>query len=440
MPTAQHKKNTFKGYHSASRLPEEMELTQVGRGTDAGEYLRRFWHPIALTEELQDLAVPISVLGEDLVLFRDGRGEIGLLHRHCSHRGTSLEFGIVGDRGIRCCYHGWLYDTDGTLLETPSDPDSTASATICHGAYPTVEHAGLVFAYLGPPEQMPEFPLYDSWKHPSNNELIPFKLTYPCNWLQVHENTADPIHIPFLHGRVSGTQFSPGFSDLPTLSFRTTPIGMAIASTRYTDGRLWFRSADAMLPNVAQYPPAYETDEAERLLLGAWVTRWVVPSDDKHCCIIGFRHFNDKLDPENIGDKASIGVEQVDFAGQTAAPPHLRQRTPGDYEAIVSQGPIAVHAQENLVRSDRGVARLRKQLRNEIHRLRDGTPPSAFESQGEVATYTYEAVIPWPSAPTMKTLSEIGERLLDIVIETGSEPFDVREAHIATELRKIKCR
>src|SRR6185295_7297840 len=138
-----------------------------GPGTACGEYLRRFWQPVALSAELTDRPERVRVLGEDLVVFRDGRGQTGLLHLHCPHRGTSLEFGLVSARGIRCCYHGWLLDVDGAILETPAEPPySTLRHRLHHGAYPTLEHQGLVFAYLGPPAARPEFPRYDMFTWP----------------------------------------------------------------------------------------------------------------------------------------------------------------------------------------------------------------------------------------------------------------------------------
>src|SRR5262249_34207753 len=141
----------------------DLHLTQVGPGTPGGEYLRRFWHPIARVDDLRDVPMPVRLLGEDLVLFRDGRGEIGLLQRHCAHRGTSLEYGMVERCGIRCCYHGWLYDVDGTVLETPGEPaDSSLKDRVVLGAYPVRDYRGLVFTYMGPPEQQPEFPRLSS--------------------------------------------------------------------------------------------------------------------------------------------------------------------------------------------------------------------------------------------------------------------------------------
>ena len=110
----------FGGYHKAKRPDEDSELTHVGPNTPCGEYFRRFWIPVAMVDEVKDVPLRLKILGEDLVLFKDRRNCFGLLHLHCSHRNASLEFGVVEDRGLRCCYHGWLYDIDGTILETPA--------------------------------------------------------------------------------------------------------------------------------------------------------------------------------------------------------------------------------------------------------------------------------------------------------------------------------
>src|SRR5205085_1433065 len=123
-----------------------------------------------------------------LVVFRDRAGRTGLLQLHCSHRGTSLEFGVVSERGIRCCYHGWLYDVDGRILDTPGEPaDSPVKKRLSHGAYPTFEFGGLVFAYMGPPDKRPEFPMYDTFQLPDYRLMAGPKFTLPCNWLQVKE-------------------------------------------------------------------------------------------------------------------------------------------------------------------------------------------------------------------------------------------------------------
>ncbi len=434
--------NTLDGYNQPLSTQEDVELTHVARGTPCGEYLRRFWHPIALTEELAGVPLPLRVLGEDLVLFRDKRGELGLLFRHCAHRGTSLEFGIVSERGLRCCYHGWLYDVDGRILETPAQPDNPVRRNACQGAYPTLEYSGLIFAYLGPQDERPTFPIYDSWSATSDTELVPFKLSYACNWLQIHENTADPMHIPFLHGRVSGVQFTPGFSELPLLSFANTPLGIVVNSTRYAEGRLWMRAADVIFPNVAQYPPAFETGEEERLLLGAWATRWVVPSDTTRSWVIGFRHFNTRLDPHGQGNREEIGLEKVDFSGQTPAAPEDRQRSPGDYEAMIGQGPIAIHANEHLLSSDRGVARLRKLLRQQVSSLQAGNTPELprVYSEQPVPTYTYEALAPAPLPKDPASFQRIGDQTLDLLIESATETSSSRGEWLQRKIGElIRC-
>ena len=112
----------YRGYHQRQVPGEEAELARVGPGTACGEYLRRYWQPVAMASEVGELPLVVRILGEDLVLFRDGGGRYGLLHRHCSHRGASLEYGIIRERGISCCYHGWHYDVDGRVLETPGEP------------------------------------------------------------------------------------------------------------------------------------------------------------------------------------------------------------------------------------------------------------------------------------------------------------------------------
>ena len=131
-------------------IPEhDPELTHVGPGTPGGELLRRYWQPVCVSDDLQDLPKRVRILGEYLVAFRDGRGKAGLLFFRCSHRGTSLEYGRIEDRGIRCCYHGWLYDTEGNVLDMPLEPaESKFKERIQHPCYPVKEFGGLVFGYL----------------------------------------------------------------------------------------------------------------------------------------------------------------------------------------------------------------------------------------------------------------------------------------------------
>ena len=153
----------FSGYHQPKDRPGEKLVSQVGPGTPAGEYLRHYWHPFELSCELRKRPRVVRVLGEDLVLLRNLSGTPGLVHKHCSHRGMSLEFGIIAQDGIRCADHGWLFANDGTVLETPGEPaKSPLRHKACHGAYPVIEKEGVLFTYMGPPESTPDFPLIDA--------------------------------------------------------------------------------------------------------------------------------------------------------------------------------------------------------------------------------------------------------------------------------------
>ena len=143
------------------------DIPRVGLGTPAGEWFRRYWLVVGTAAELHDIPQAINVLGGELVLFRDLASRLGLLGLHCPHRGTSLEYGDIDDRGIRCPYHGWLYDVSGNCLEQPAEPkESTFYQKVKHLSYPVRELGGLIFAYMGPnannPPPLPRYsPLID---------------------------------------------------------------------------------------------------------------------------------------------------------------------------------------------------------------------------------------------------------------------------------------
>src|SRR3954465_6770612 len=141
-------------------------LTHTGSGTPMGDFLRRYWLPALLSEEIpapDSPPVQVRLLGEELVAYRDTEGRIGLLEEHCLHRGTSLFYGRNEQCGLRCIYHGWKYDVTGRVLDPPAEPaDSSFKERLRHVAYPPPEAGGMIFAYLGPPEKQPLFPNY-SW-------------------------------------------------------------------------------------------------------------------------------------------------------------------------------------------------------------------------------------------------------------------------------------
>ena len=175
----------------------------MGACNPSGELLRRYWHPIHIADEVGDLPKLIRILGEELVLFRDLSGNYGLVHKKCPHRRASLEFGRCEQHGIRCCYHGWVFDVDGTVLEIPGEPQGSehvrhAMEHVHLGAYPVREFRGLLFAYLGPPEEIPAFPLYDTYEIP-DLVMTPYAVPFNCNWIQVLDAIVDPVHTAFLH-------------------------------------------------------------------------------------------------------------------------------------------------------------------------------------------------------------------------------------------------
>lgn len=181
-------------------VEQNERLTRVGQGTPMGELMRRYWQPVAPADQL--LANPVRkvrILGEDLVLFRDRSGGLGLIGDRCAHRRVNLEFGIPEDCGLRCPYHGWLYDRSGQCIETPLEPTkSRFREHIKLPGYPVQEFAGLIWAYLGP-EPAPLLPPWDLFVWPGAIRQVGFTVI-PCNWLQCQENAADPVHSVYLHG------------------------------------------------------------------------------------------------------------------------------------------------------------------------------------------------------------------------------------------------
>ena len=192
--TRNARENTpFGAYYQRDIPRPDPLLMETGPGTPMGEYLRRFWQPVCLTEQLTDVPLAIRIMGEDLVAFRDGSGQIGVLNRYCSHRGASLEYGRIGDKGIRCCYHGWAFDVDGKILEIPGEPpESRLKDSFHHGAYPAFDFHGIVHAYMGPPELKPDFTAAEIFDI-SGVEFAAHALPLNNNWLQTHENNVDPV-------------------------------------------------------------------------------------------------------------------------------------------------------------------------------------------------------------------------------------------------------
>jgi phenylpropionate dioxygenase-like ring-hydroxylating dioxygenase large terminal subunit len=391
---------------------EDEELTRVGPGTPGGEYLRRFWQPILLSQELQDLPRRIRILGEDLVAFRDKSGAAGLLEPYCAHRGVSLEYGLIAAKGIRCCYHGWCFDVDGTILETPGEPpDSTLKERLYQGAYPLHEYGGIVFAYLGPPELKPDFPILDTFDLPGYQLVAQPGYVWPCNWVQVKENSMDPAHLAFLHTLPGSEGFTEDLGDLGVWDYVETSSGMVYVDTRRQGDQVWVRVADFIPPNIHQFPPNADPMAKRTRISRPTATRWAVPIDDHHTMQIGFRHI-----PE--GQPVILGAG---FGQDGDRPYEERQRVPGDYDAQVSiHGGVARHGRERLATTDRGVIMLRNMIRRGIRAVQQNeTPWCPGSPNGQtITTYSQDRVvsgIPPTSSPEEDrgTLLKTGRQVIE---------------------------
>ena len=349
-------------------------LTEVGPGKPMGELMRRYWHPVAVSREVKDLPRMVRILGEDLVLFRDKSGRAGLLYPRCMHRGTTLYYGIVEQRGIRCCYHGWLFDVEGNCLEMPCEPGGGKRRGLTRQPwYPVEERYGLVFAYLGPPDKKPVLPRYDNLEHLEHGYEIQsyiggmgstgdFSLDMaPYSWLHMNDNVMDPYHVYILHSKMTGPQFAKAFELQPKVRFFKTGAGVCYSAVRdLGDGRRVDRVSTWLLPNIMSVPDIYLKEGQSSMI------SWAVPVDDRHFA-------------QAMAMKMPRGVvfEGIRLGGKTWGEMTMEehQRTPGDFEAQAGQGPVSLHSEEHLVTSDRGITMQRRMLKEQIKLVREGDDP-----------------------------------------------------------------
>jgi phenylpropionate dioxygenase-like ring-hydroxylating dioxygenase large terminal subunit len=366
------------------------QLTDVGAGTPMGELMRRYWHPVGLVSDATGTPKSLRALGEELVLFRDGDGRPGLVVGRCAHRGTSLYYGKVEARGIRCCYHGWLFDVQGRCLEQPCEPHGgTQRERMRQPWYPVQEQYGLIFAYMGPPARKPILPRYDALETLDEGEFLEADDTsvggggpsvIPCNWLQHYENLMDTLHVPILHGSFSGVQFVEQMGLMPEVTWEETDKGVkAVSQRRLPDGKIFHRVSEAVLPTLRVIPSprvgAYRRVET----IG-----WVLPIDDT-----SFRIYT----AGRVSGAGDIGRMRSRLNGkrweELTAEEH--QKFPGDYEAQVSQGTITAHSEEHLVSSDKGVAMVRRMLKRQLDAMAEGRDPAGIVRDADAPPIVFEA-------------------------------------------------
>ena len=436
---------TYAGYERTGLPAEDAELTHVAPGSPAGEYLRRFWHPIALESEVTDIPLALRVLGEDLVLFRARDGAYGLLHRHCAHRGASLEYGKCEHRGLRCCYHGWLFAVDGELLEAPGEPpDTPLPGNVRQGAYPVEVEAGIVFAYLGPSADRPPFPVYDTFDVPGARR-VPYALDYPCNWLQVVENAMDPVHAVFLHTRNHGPAFSQAWGQLGIKEYHAVDEGFFYTNARRVDDNIWVRVHHVIMPNMTQAGAVLSMDGKDTRYFGRPAfTRWVVPVDNENTRAIAWANFGDRSDPQREEWMTPRMIEIIEGAEPRDRPRAEALRRPGDYEAFVSQGRIARHAHEHLATSDKGVALFRRRLRSDIRALGEGTPPyrPSDRLEAPIPTYAGDNVLRMPpvdGADDAALILEVSRAVARIIVSGDDLAGEARDSFVRAALMDLQA-
>ena len=446
MNVDQFVKGSYAGYETRLSVQIDDELTRVGPETACGEYLRRFWHPIFIADDLGELPVALKILGEELILFRDLSGRLGLVHKHCPHRRASLEYGRCEERGIRCCYHGWHFDTDGTLLDAPGQPhdlNERLKHRIKLGAYPVVEYKGLIFSYMGPLNEIPEFPVFDSMEF-ENMERVPYKVSFRCNWLQVLDAILDPLHTSFLHSNIGRVQFSDGFGEIGHIDYFERSVWLLGINTRRVGENVWLRVNELVMPNFTQAGSAFATDGTQRRLYGrSSFTRWVVPVDDENTIALAWANFGERGDPPEWNTPE--GPELIEQGEVFDRNYEERQRSPGDAEATEGMGRITVHKNENLVVSDKGIALMRKRLREQIRAVTKNSAPARAHGSNSlpIPTYGGDTVLRIPQTGPQDdecTLSKLAHGFMEIQYKADSMDEKERVQFVQEKLVELETR
>jgi 5,5'-dehydrodivanillate O-demethylase len=348
-------------------------LTEVGPGTPCGELLRRYWHPFATADELSEEAPKkrIRILGENLVAFRlpagpGGTVRYGLLDERCSHRRASLFYGFVEEDGLRCAYHGWKYGPNGNCLDQPFEKDPEFKREVCHKSYPVEKLAGLLFAYLGPPEKQPPLPRWDFLAREDWPRKIEVHPVLECNWLQPMENAVDPSHTRYLHAetfRRKGIRRDVSYNLKKVDHFEFDRCEWGIRKRRvFVDGEKEIGHV-LVFPNILRHPGSLH---------------FRVPIDDTHTRIYRIVRMDNRRDA-NGGDLPVEIIAYKNDAGEF----HMETFPSQDAMAWETQGPITERDRELLGESDRGITLFRKMLSDQIGLVLQGGEPLGLVRDSE---------------------------------------------------------
>jgi len=359
---------------------ENEQLARVGPGTPMGDLLRRYWHPIMAAGEMDGRWTKrVRLMGEDLVLFKDRQGRFGLITEACPHRRASFAYGIPTEAGIRCPYHGWMFDGTGRCLEQPNEPEgSNFKDKVTTPAYPVRELAGMLFVYMGP-LPAPEMTLLDGYLADPAIRMVG-SCVIPCNWLQIMENSVDPIHSEWLHGHLQefveeqkGTgRRAPSAGRHLKIAFDEVPYG--IIKRRLKEGQSedcedWQVGHPLVFPNILSVGN------------GSWDNfefQVRVPIDDENTLHIWFTSFAIPAGMD-VARELTDRVYSYDVPAGGEGGYELDLADHQDIMAWVTQGSIADRRLERLGSTDRGITLYRRMLLRELRRMEDGEDPKTVQ-------------------------------------------------------------
>ncbi|UFZ03031.1 aromatic ring-hydroxylating dioxygenase subunit alpha [Bradyrhizobium ontarionense] len=388
-------------------------ITRIGQAAPAGKLMRMYWQPAALVDELagERPIRAVKLLGQHFVLFKDEQGRYGLLDRDCPHRGADLAFGRLENGGLRCAFHGWLFDADGQCLETPAEP---AGSPLCQNvrqrSYPVVEKGGILWAWLGD-GAAPAFPDLDCFAAPETYTFA-FKGLIECNWLQALEVGIDPAHASFLHrffededtSTAYGKQFRGASADSelpmtkvlreydrPIINVERTEYGLRIIALREIDAeRTHVRVTNQLFPHAFVIPMSTEMT----------ITQWHVPVDDETCYWYAiFTSYGVPVDKAKMRAQRLELYELPDYRSRKnksndyGFDPHEQATATytgmgndinvHDQWAVESMGRIQDRTREHLGQSDKAIIQYRRLLREQIETVARGERPMLFLDAAE---------------------------------------------------------
>jgi 5,5'-dehydrodivanillate O-demethylase len=351
------------------------DLIQVGAGKSMGELLRRYWHPIAISTDVEKIGTikKLKILDEELVLYRDKSNNLGLVADRCAHRGVSLEYAIPDECGLRCQYHGWLYDQTGQCVEQPNEPeDSTFKKRIKISGYEVRELGGLVFGYMGP-KPAPELPNWDLFVQENVIRTVGYA-EIPCNWVQIMENSLDPTHLEWLHGHYFEHVFEQ--QGRPQNEWPITKRHLKIGFDEFDYGIIKRRVLEGQTEENEDWAVGHPIVFPNYLRVGdsgAHSFQIRVPIDDTHTLHFWYTCF---VPAEGVKVPENYPISSYECPIYDENGKFVTDYIDGqDMMAWITQGPVADRTVERLGTSDKGIIMYRQMLKRELKKMKNGEDP-----------------------------------------------------------------